>query len=285
MFTIKKSAFITPGVLLMFIATLAFAGMHSLIKYLSEFHVFEIIFFRSSITALFCTTYLLHHRIPFWGNNKQILVLRAFIGVVGMSLFFVTLQRMPMGASVSLKYLSPLFTVVFAVLLIGEKVRKIQWLAVLIALVGVLLLKGFDSRIDTLNLILGVTGALFGGLVYVIIRKIGHSEHPMVIINYFMLLAAFLSGIAMFPYWTNPSPMEWLLLIGIGVLGYSGQVYMTKSLQMEAASRVAPIKYLEVIYSLIIGLIWFGEGYTFLGFLGILLILAGMVVNLMFKKA
>lgn len=268
----------------MLIATLGFTGMQAIIKELSNFHVFEIVFFRAGITALFCMIVLHQKSISFIGHQQKLLFLRAICGIISMTLFFFTIQSMPLGASVSLKYLSPIFTAIFAVLFIKETVKSIQWLFFATALAGVFLLKGFDTRIDTLNFILGITGAIFGGLVYVIIRKIGESEHPMVIVNYFMLSAAILAGLAMIPFWKNPTLYEWVLLIGMGSFGCFGQIYMTKAFQIEAASRVAPIKYMELIYSLVIGLIWFGEGYSFLGFLGILMILGSMVLNVVFKN-
>jgi drug/metabolite transporter (DMT)-like permease len=87
----------------------------------------------------------------------------------------------------------------------------------------------------------------------------------------------------MIPVWTNPTLFEWVLLIIIGSLGYYGQLTMTQAFQMESASRMAPIKYMELVYSLIIGLIWFGESYTILAFLGMLLIMGSMLVNLKYK--
>lgn len=267
----------------MLLAALAFSALSAFVKYLSHIHVFEVLFFRSAITALLCMVFLRRQKISFIGNNQKLLLLRTFFGMIGMACFFITLQRMPMGASVSLKYLSPIFTAVFAVLILSEKVRPIQWLFFLGAFVGVFLLKGFDTRIETFDLFLGISGALAAGIVYVIIRKIGQSEHPMVIVNYYMFTAAVLAGLAMIPFWQNPTLEEWWLLISIGVLGYFGQVYMTKAFQIEEASRVAQIRYIEVIYSLIIGLVWFGEGYNFLSLLGILLILGNMVLNVVYK--
>lgn len=269
----------------MLLATIGFTGMQAFVKELSNFHVFEIVFFRSGVTAIFCILYLRRNHVALIGNNQSFLFLRAICGITSMTLFFITVQRMPLGASVSLKYLSPIFTAIFAVLLIKEKIKPIQWLCFLGALLGVYLLKGYDPRIDTINLILGITGALFGGLVYVIIRKIGTSEHPMVIVNYFMFTAAVLSGIAMIPFWRNPSLYEWLMLIGMGTFGYFGQIFMTKAFQAEAASRIAPIKYMELIYSLIIGFFIFGEAYSFLSFIGILLILASMFFNFKWSKS
>ncbi len=265
----------------MLLATLGFTVMQMFIKALVGFHVSQIVFFRSGVTALFCILWLRKQGVSLLGNRRDLLVLRAVFGIISMTLFFVTIQRMPFGASVSLKYLSPIFTAIFAALLIGEKVRPIQGLFFLIALAGVLLLKGFDTRIDTLGLVMGVVGALFAGLVYVTIRHIGTSEHPLVIINYFMLSATILAGCVMVFHWQTPTLMESLLLIGIGAFGYLGQLFMTKAFQIEAASRVAPVKYMELVFSLIIGLVWFGEGYSLLAFVGIVLICGSMILNLM----
>ena len=269
----------------MLIATLFFTGMQTAAKALSDFPVFQVLFFRSSITALFCVAFLKSQGISLKGYNQKLLILRAILGILSMSLFFITLQRMPFGASVSLKYLSPIFTAIFAVLILKEKVKSIQWLFFLGALSGVVLLKGFDARIDNLNLILGILGAVFGGGVYVVIRKIGQSEHSMVIINYFMLSAAILTGLLMIPDWKKPSLYQWMLLISTGIFGYFAQIYMTKAFQIESASRIAQLKYLEVIYSLIIGLIWFGEGYSWLSLIGILLILVFMILNVLVKNS
>ncbi|NET31306.1 MAG: EamA family transporter [Cyanothece sp. SIO1E1] len=277
-------SWLTPGVRLMLLATFGFTIMQVFVKQLADFHVSQIVFFRSSITALFCLTLLRQKGVSILGKNRKLLVLRSICGIIAMTLFFITVQRMPLGASLSLKYLSPIFTAVFAVLLINEKVKPIQWLFFLTALAGVFLLKGFDTRIDLISLIMGIVGAIFGGLVYVVIRKIGHTEHPLVIVNYFMLSATLLSGITMIFFWQNPKPLEWGLLFGMGFFGYLGQLYMTRAFQAEAASRVAPVKYIEVVYSLVIGFLWFGESYSILAFAGILLILLSMILNLNFRS-
>lgn len=267
----------------MLFATLGLTTMQIFVKELVNFHVFEIVFFRSGITALFCMLYLRKRGISLIGKKQTLLIVRALFGITSMTLFFMTIQNIPFAAAVTLKYLSPFFTAIIAIILLKEKIKSIQWLFFLAALVGVFLLKGFDTRIDTLNLIYGIGGALFGGFVYALIRKIGESEHPMVIVNYFMLLAAILSGIAMIPYWKNPNLYEWGLLLGMGTFGYFGQVYMTKAFQIEPTSRVAPIKYMELVYALIIGLFWYGEAYSVISFCGILLILLSMLLNLKVK--
>ncbi|MFK8164043.1 MAG: DMT family transporter [Lewinella sp.] len=280
----KLSDYLSPGIQYIIIAGLFFAVMQIIIKELTQFHLFQIVFFRSGITSLVAIVYLKRNNISLLGNKKRLLILRALFGVIAMTLFFATIQRIPLGAAVSLKYLSPVFTAIFAVVWLKEKVVAIQWVLFGVAFAGVFILKGFDFRIDPLNLLLGLTGAVFAGLVYVTIRKIGSSEHSMVIINYFMFTASVLAGLAMIPFWQTPNLLELAALLSMGTLGYFAQVFMTRALQIEAASRVAPFRYLEVVYSLLLGFLFFSEGYTMLSFLGIVLIVGSMVVNVFLKQ-
>ena len=144
-------------------------------------------------------------------------------------------------------------------------------------------MKGFDTRIDLLNLFYGVLGAGFAGLSYITIRKIGKSEHPIVIVNYFMLSAGILAGLVMISFWQTPTLKELILLLATGIIGFYAQLYMTKSFQLEAASKVVQFAYIELVYSLIFGLVFFGEGYSLLAFLGILIILISMMMNVILK--
>ena len=275
---------LTPSIRFMFLATLFFAAIQAFVKYLDGYSVYQILFFRSIITALFCIGYLKSKGISLIGNNQTLLFLRSLFGCISMVFFFITVQQIPLGASVSLKYLSPIFTAIFAIIILKERVLPVQWLFFLAAFGGVVLLKGFDLRIDTWSLIIGIAGAAFAGLVYTIIRKIGNSEHPMVIVNYFMTFSAIITGALMIPFWKNPTPIAWLLLFAIGSLGYFAQVFMTKALQSEAASRTIQVKYVELVFSLVIGFLWFGETYNLLSFLGIILIIVAMLLNISIKN-
>lgn len=276
--------YLNSGIQMMLLATVCFTIMQTFVKELKSIHTFEITFFRSAITSICCLAYLFYYRLPVIGNHQKLLVLRAILGIISMTSFFLTLQLMPFGASVSLKYLSPIFAAIFAIFLLKEKIKPIQWVFFGVAILGVLLLRGFDNRIGFWSLIIALTGAFAGGLIYPLIRKIGNSEHPMVIINYFMFLAAILLGVLMLPYWTFPSPREWGFLGIVGISGFAAQVYMTKAFQAEEVSLIAPLKYLEVVYALLIGLIWYGETYSFWSFIGIVLIVLAMFFNVKFKS-
>lgn len=279
----ESKKFFSKGIRLMLVATICFTIMQIFVKQLATLHTFQITFFRSAISSICCFIYLWKYQLPFLGNNQKILLLRAFLGIISMTSFFFTVQWMPFGASVTLKYLSPIFAAIFAIYLLKEKIKPLQWLFFGMALMGVLLLKGFDTRIQLASLGIGLLGALAGGLIYPIIRKIGKTEHPIIIINYFMFTASIVMGLLMLPVWQSPTSTEWLYLLGLGTSGYFAQVFMTQAFQLEAVNIIAPMKYLEVVYALIFGFIWFGESYQLISFLGILMIILAMFLNLTYK--
>jgi len=268
----------------MLISTLAFACMNATVKYLSDFNAFQIVFFRSASSLFFTFGFLLKNKIPFGGNNKTLLILRGVVGVTSMSLFFMATKYLPIGSAVSLRYLAPIFAAIFAVFLLKEKVKFIQWLFFAMAFAGVIVLKGFDKEVSGYGLILIVISAIFSGLVYIVLSKIGKSEHPVVVVNYFMVISTVVGLIGMLNHWKMPVGKEWLLLSALGVFGYFGQVYMTKAFQTASTSQVAPLKYIEVIFTVLFGTFLFSEVYTFWSLLGIAMIICGLVLNILYKE-
>ncbi|WP_156168910.1 DMT family transporter [Kordia jejudonensis] len=263
----------------MIISALAFAFLNAIVKYLGDFNAYQIVFFRSIGTLVFTIPFLLKHKISIYGNKRTLLVLRGIFGVISMALFFMSLKYLPMGSAVSLRYISPIFAAIFAVFLLKEKIKYVQWLFFGIAFCGVLVLKGFDTQIGTIGLLFAVISAFFSGLVFITIRKIGSSDHPVVVVNYFMMIAVLVGGILCIPYWKTPLGWEWALLLSLGIFGYVGQLYMTKALQLAETNKAAPLKYIEVIFTMLIGLSWFNESYTLWSLLGILLIVIGLTLN------
>ncbi|MDD7885721.1 DMT family transporter [Flavivirga sp. 57AJ16] len=267
----------------MLISTLAFACMNAIVKQLLHIDAFQIVFFRSIGSLVFTLTFLLKNKIPVLGNKKKLLVLRGIVGVTSMALFFMSTKYLPIGTAVSLRYMAPIFAAIFAVFLLHEKVKSWQWLFFAIAFGGVLVLKGFDAELNSYGLLLACISAIFSGLVYITISKIGKRDHPVVVVNYFMVISVIVGGVLSINNWVTPLGIEWLLLFGLGVFGYFGQIYMTKAFQAASTNQVAPLKYLEVIYTVLFGVFIFSEVYTFWSLLGIAFIIGGLVLNIMYK--
>lgn len=268
----------------MLISTLAFACMNVTVKYLQNVSAYQIVFFRSVSSLFFTFGFLFKNKIPILGNNKKLLILRGVVGVTSMTLFFMSIKYISIGTAVSLRYLAPIFAGIFAVIFMKEKIWPLQWLFFLMAFLGVLILKGLDSQINSYGLILVIIASITSGLVYIIISKIGNSEHPVVVVNYFMVIATLTGLVLSINNWVNPVGIEWVLLFSLGVFGYYGQVYMTKAFQTGKTNQVAPFKYVEVIFTVSLGLLLFDEIYTFWSLLGIALIIGSLILNVLYKE-
>jgi drug/metabolite transporter (DMT)-like permease len=264
-------------------SVVSFSIMYVIVTYLNRFSVYQIVFFRAIATLSLTTPLILKKKIPILGNNKRLLLLRAILGVFSMTLFFLSIKYLGMGISVSIRYLSPLFATIFALIFLKEKVKPIQWFLILLALLGVFLINGFEQNISSIGVLFALLSAITVGLIFVITSKIGNSENPLVIVNYFMFLTLIFGASTSFNYWLNPNLNELFLLLFSGVFGFIAVFYMTKSFQNSKISIVAPIKYLEVIIAVIIGFFYFEERYTVWTFLGILLILVSIINNFYFR--
>ncbi|WP_255411810.1 DMT family transporter [Aquimarina sp. Aq107] len=269
----------------MLLSTVSFTVMNLLVKYLVGFSAYQLVFFRSIGTLFFTMPFLIHHKISILGNQKKLLVLRGLAGVTSMGLFFMSVEYLKIGSAVSLRYLSPIFATILAVIFLREKVKNIQWLFFLLAFTGVLIIKGFDAEINSLGLVLIVFSALFSGFVYVLINKIGLRDHPVVIVNYFMWIATVLGGIlSIFNWKKTPQGMEWALLLSLGVFGYFGQLFMTKAFQSQVTNKVVSLKYMEVIFTMIAGIFLFGDKYPLLSVLGTIMVITGLILNMFYKS-
>lgn len=267
----------------MLISAIAFACMNISVKHLLHISAYEIVFFRALGSLFFTFGFLLKNKIPFLGNNKLLLIIRSLVGVTSMTFFFMSTKYLSIGTAVSLRYLAPIFAAIFAIFFLREKIKVLQWVFFIMAFLGVVILKGFDAEMSSYGLLLIFISAIFSGLVYIVISKIGKDDHPVVIVNYFMVISAFVGGILSIGNWTNPIGIDWILLMGLGVFGYFGQLYMTKAFQSASTNLVAPLKYVEVIFTILFGVALFGEIYTFWSLLGIALIITGLVLNVLYK--
>ena len=132
----------------MVFSTLLFATMSTMVKYLSQFGAFQLVFFRSVGTMIFTMSFLLYNRIPLLGNQKKLLFFRGLSGATSMVLFFSALHFMSIGTAVTLRYTAPLFVALLSILFLNEKIKFTNWMFLAIAFGGVIVVKGFDASVS-----------------------------------------------------------------------------------------------------------------------------------------
>lgn len=275
---------LSDGVRFMLIATFVFMLMKVCVKYVPHIPAIEIIFFRSIISLGISYFYLARQKVSVWGNNKPVLILRGTTGAIALIIYFSLLQQIPLATAATLQYLAPIFTAILGIFLVKEKVRSIQWFFFALSFAGVVVIQGFDPRISFTHLMMGIGASLFMGLAYNFVRKLKTTEHPLVIIFYFPLVMLPVTGIWSGFVWVQPQGWDWLVLLAVGICTQIAQYYMTKSYQVAALSKVSILNYVGIIYALGFGWLFFDETFNTMTYVGMGLVLSGVIANVVMKK-
>jgi drug/metabolite transporter (DMT)-like permease len=274
----------TPGLRHMLIAVTSFSTMNLFVKLLPSIPPMELVLFRCLVSLVICM-YLLHKAGVNWiGEDRLRLALRGICGTMALFLFFITLKKLPFASAVTLAYTSPVFSAILGVLFLREKLKPVQWLSVALSLCGVIMLKGFDTRISLLYFFLGLGSALFSALAYMFVRSLKGKEHPVVVVFHFQLVGTIAGAAASAWHFKMPQGWEWAMLLAVGLLTQMGQINLTKALQTEQLGIASSLNFLGVLYAGLFGALLFGEHVTWLNIAAMLVVAAGVVANVIIGK-
>lgn len=275
---------LSPGIRYMLFAVFTFSLMKVFVKTLSHIPVIEVILFRAIISLVISFLLLKRQQVPVLGKNKPLLIARGVTGAIALTLNFYLIQEIPLATASTLTYLAPVFSTLIGVFIVKERVKWIQWFFFITSFSGILIIQGFDSRISFIHLSIGITTSIFMGLAYNFVRKLNTTEHPLVIIFYFPLVLLPVASIWTALVWVQPIGMDWVYLLMVGITTQIAQFFMTKSYQQAEISTVSILNYLGIIFSLLFGFYLFDETFNLMTYLGMGLVLSGVILNVVIKN-
>lgn len=257
--------------------------MNVCIKLLPGIPFYEIVFFRSVVSFILSALLLYRLKLnPFKKGNKLFLIIRGISGSVALLLFFYSLQNLPLATAVTIQYLAPIFTVIFASFIVKETMQWKQWIFFFISFSGILLIKGFDPRVSAEMLLIGVFAAACSGISYNAVRRAKDDEPAVVVVFYLPLITLPVITPYTAANWIKPEGIEWMYLIAVGVITQFAQFYMTRAYQMEKASSVANYTYLGILFALLFGYFLFDEHFDVLAITGMCLVVCGVILNYLY---
>jgi len=265
----------------MLLSAASFSLMGAAVKAAGDLPVHEKVFFRNLVTLLVTVVMALRQRENPFGPTSHLLllVLRSVAGLGGVVLYFYTLRHLTLADAALLTTLAPFFVSVFAAIWLAEPFTRRTLGGVALALAGAALVirPGFDWQ--PLPAVAGIGAATCAGAAYTVVRKLKGRESPRRIVFYFSLL----STVAMVPplvwHHVNPTAWQWVWLVGTGISAAGGQVFLTLAYHHAPASKISIWSYNNVIFSLIIGLVAFGEQPGLWTILGGALIVTAALLN------
>src|SRR5690606_13109886 len=122
-------------------------------------------------------------------------------------------------------------------------------------------------------------GAVLAGLAYTTVRKLRETEHPLVVVFDFPLISVPACIPIMAPVAVWPTPMEWLMLLGIGLLTQIAQIFLTRGLHKEPAGRATSVSYVQILFAALWGFLFFAEIPDPVSILGGVLVVSGILLT------
>ena len=259
----------------MFISVCAFSLMDVLVKWSDAYPVGQVLFFRG-----FCGIIPILFLIPrdrfldFYKTTRPILHFkRCLSGLIALVAIFIALRNLPLATVVSITFAAPIFTTIFSIFLLKEKVGLYRWLAVLVGFVGIIVITepGFSSL--NFYYIYPIIFCLGLSYVAIAIRKLSTTEPVWLISFFFSFSIAILGLLSLFQGWVMPNFLDLFLLSMVGILGGLANLWLSQSYKYSEVSLVTPLKYLALVFAIIFGYFIWSEVPTLKTLIGALLVI------------
>ena len=229
------------------------------------------------VTLALSYVMLVRARLPRpWGSERGRLALRGLLGFGGLAAYYIAVVRLPLADATTLQNVTPLLTAFLAWWLLGERVGGSTVLALACGIGGVLLIvHPSGSGLDPIGVAVALGGACCSAFAYVTVRQLSRTEHSLVIVYYFPLVATPLAIPWAVASWVTPTAVELLLLAAMGLATQVGQVFLTMGLAAERIGRATSVSYLQIVFAMGWQLAVFGDAPAVPTIAGAALIIAG----------
>jgi len=259
----------------MFMSVCAFSLMDIIVKWSVDYPIGQVLFFRGFFGILFYFFIIPRDRLHNFYQTKRpgLHALRCLSGLIALVAIFIALRKLPLATVVSISFAAPIFTTIFSIFLLREKVGIFRWLAVIIGFVGIIIIT--EPGLSSVNIyyIYPIIFCLGLSYVAIAIRQLSKTE-PVWLISLYFSVAITLLSLFTIPYgWIMPSLYDLAFLSFIGFFGGVANLWLSQSYKYSEVSLVTPLKYLALVFAIFFGYLIWGEIPTIKTLMG-----AGLVI-------
>ena len=268
------------GFLYMFLSIIGFSLMDVIVKWSVDYPVGQVLFFRGFFGIIFYFFIIPRERLHDFYKTKRpgLHFLRCIAGLIAIIAIFIALRKLPLATVVSISFAAPIFTTIFSIFLLSEKVGIYRWLAVLVGFIGILIIT--EPGISNLNIYYIFPIIFCLGLSYVAItlRQLSTTEPVWLISLFFSIAITFLSFLTLPFGWVMPSFNHFLILSLVGIFGGVSNLWLSQSYKYSEVSLVTPLKYLTLVFAIIFGYFIWDEIPTIKTLIGALLVIVSTLI-------
>jgi len=268
------------GFLYMFISVCAFSIMDLIVKWSDSYPLGQVLFFRGFFGLVIYFFLIPRERLKnfYYTKRPGLHLLRCLSGLIALIAIFIALRNLPLATVVSISFAAPIFTTIFSIFLLSEKVGLYRWLAVLVGFIGIVIIT--EPGLTNLNLYFFFPIIFCLGLSYVAIaiRQLSTTE-PVWLISLNFSAMITLASFFTIPYgWIMPDFSDFILLSLIGVFGGVANLWLSQSYKFSEVSLVTPLKYLALVFAIIFGYFIWDEIPTIKTLSGALLVIISSII-------
>lgn len=263
------------GIALMVAATFLFASHDAISKYLSGFYPIVLIVWARYVvhTLLMAGIFLPQSGLRVLRTKRPGLQALRALCLLGTSLFFTTgLMFIPLAEATAVNFLAPLLVTALSVPLLGERVSRGQWAAVIVGFLGVLIIVHPGGELFTPAVLLPLGSALCFSFYQVLTRRLSGVDSATTS-NFFAGLFNTLIMSALVPFfWHLPSIGHGLMMLALGGCGMAAHLFLTQAFRHAAPALLAPFGYGQIVFAGLLGLLVFGHMPDSIALVGIAVI-------------
>lgn len=207
--------------------------------------------------------------------------IRGGLHTAGLYLWFVSLPKIPLADMTAIGFTTPLFIMLGAWLFFKEQMRWERWLATVLGFVGVLIVvgpklslaDGFGPGPGLHHLLMLASAPVFAAS-FLVTKALTRYETTGTILVWQAISISLLSLPLALWAWQPLSPLQWFGFALCGVLGSSGHYCLTRSFVAADISATQSVKFLDLVWAVLLGWALFADIPSFSTIAGGLLISA-----------
>ncbi|SMR81797.1 EamA-like transporter family protein [Aliiroseovarius halocynthiae] len=265
----------------MLVATVFIAGTTLMAKLAGKdllgepLHPIQITHGRFTFAFLAIGSFALIRRLRITRPNVKLHIARSAAGFSGVTLMFAAATLIPLADATAISFLNPVFAMLLAIPLLGERVGPWRWMSVALALLGaVILIRPGASSFDPAAL-LALGAAMLLGLETIFIKRLTGREAPLQILVINNAIGLSIASLAVIAVWQSPTAAQWAALAALGFMMALAQTCFIQAMRRADASFIVPFSYATLIFAALYDFGIFDVRPALTSVLGAAIIIAG----------
>ncbi len=211
-------------------------------------------------------------------HHPKLQVIRGLCMANTNLMFITALHYIPLAEGTAIIYLSPLLVTAMSGPLLGERIARIQWAAVAIGFIGVLLIVRPGGGLFHPIALLALGAAFSFSLYQIITRKLNQTDNISTTNFISGLVCVVVTSLLLPFFWKTPTLHFAFLMFVLGISAVVSHLFMTQAYQYAKPSTLAPFTYTQLLFAGIIGYLFFCQQPDLIGLIGMLIIVTGGLV-------